>query len=380
MKAGIKRRRAKGKAWGEPPQGYLVEHKVVDGDPVTGRAIDPEATPIIEALFAELDTGATTGAVARRLNPAGYRTKRGHPFNARRVRAMAENDDYKGAGAYPLIIEPELWDRVNEKIRRADPASVQHARGGREPLADFMLRRLVWCAGCGEPAYSIVHHGKRLYRCKAALRYTGTCEAPPIPADLVGARPRPPRVVPGSKHRDVDRGAHGGTVRRAGGAPERCGRQAAPPGAPRCSTREAVGRDRGPRHHQPGRLRADRAHRETAERKSLQRDIDDAEAVLAEWTAKINADGVLDWYARIRDLVGGRIAKADGVAEINAALHDSLMGVWLAYDGETLTADIKVKTERPARVRPPRGRAVRDDALPGGVDRDAQAGPPRRVH
>ena len=80
-----------------------------------------------------------------------------------------------------------------------------------------------------------------------------------------------------------------------------------------------------------------------AERKSLQRDIDDAEAVLAEWTAKINADGVLDWYARIRDLVGGRIAKADGVAEINAALHDSLMGVWLAYDGETLTADIKVR-------------------------------------
>ena len=93
MKAGIKRRRAKGKAWGEPPQGYLVEHQVVDGDPVTGRAIDPEATPIIEALFAELDTGATTGAVARKLNRAGYRTKRGHPFNARRVRAMAENDD-----------------------------------------------------------------------------------------------------------------------------------------------------------------------------------------------------------------------------------------------------------------------------------------------
>jgi hypothetical protein len=31
------------------------------------------------------------------------------------------------------------------------------------------------------------------------------------------------------------------------------------------------------------------------------------------------------------------------VAEINAALHDSLLGVWLGYDGMTLTADIKVR-------------------------------------
>ena len=102
VKAGIKRRRAKGKAWGECPQGYEIEHQVVNGEPLTGRVIDPEAVPIIEALFAELDTGATTGAVARKLNRAGWRAKRDQPFTARRVRAMAENDDYKGAGAYPL--------------------------------------------------------------------------------------------------------------------------------------------------------------------------------------------------------------------------------------------------------------------------------------
>ena len=185
VKNGINARRALGKPWGEPPQGYIVEHKVVDGEHNTGRAIDPDAVPIIEALFAELDTGATTGEVARKLNRAGYRTKRGQPFTARRVRAMAENDDYKGAGPYPPIIDPELWDGVNEKIRRADPASVSHGRGGREPKADFPLRRLAFCSECGEPVYSIVHHGKRLYRCKASLRYTGCCEAPPIPADLV---------------------------------------------------------------------------------------------------------------------------------------------------------------------------------------------------
>ena len=35
--------------------------------------------------------------------------------------------------------------------------------------------------------------------------------------------------------------------------------------------------------------------------------------------------------------------KAEGIAEINAALRDSLIGVWLAYDGDTLTADIRVR-------------------------------------
>ena len=378
VKAGIKRRRAKGKAWGEPPQGYTVEHEIVDGEAVTGRAVDPQAVPIIEALFLELDTGATTGAVARKLNRAGYRTKRGQLFTARRVRAMAENDDYKGAGPYPPIIDPELWDRVNEKIRRTDPASVQHGRGGREPLADFMLRRLVWCSDCGEPAYSIVHHGTRLYRCKASLRYTGTCEAPPIPADVVEDQ-----VL---NHFELFIGEDLETWIGERIA-ERSGEQVALQSAVDAYRRDLEHLDA----RRDQRIAEIEAHgitspiafevieRIDSERESRQRDIDDAEAVLAEWTAKISADGVLDWYARIRDLVQGRLAKAEGVAEMNAALHDSLLGVWLAYDGETLTADIKVRPSGMPEYDMARGRAVRDDGLAGGRDRDAQADPPRRV-
>jgi hypothetical protein len=60
-------------------------------------------------------------------------------------------------------------------------------------------------------------------------------------------------------------------------------------------------------------------------------------------TAELSADAVLDWYGRMRDLVTGSMARADGVAEINAALHDSLMGVWMAYDGETLRADVRIR-------------------------------------
>lgn len=345
VKRAITRERAKGKPWGEPPQGYRVEHKVIDGEPVTGRAVDPEAMPIIEALFAELDTGATTGEVARKLNRAGYRTKRGQAFTARRVRAMAENADYKGTGPHPLIIDPELWDRVNEKIRRDDPASLSHGRGGRESPGDFMLRRLAFCH-CGQPCYSLTRHDVRIYVCKSVARYTGTCDAKAIPADLVEGH-----VL---NHLELFLGEDLETW---------IGERMAERSGERTALEKAVDEEKTRRsglERQRAKLMAEYERLALADdplaRYALEpvarldadieaegQRIGDAEAQLAEWTAKINADGVLDWYTRIRDLVRGRIAKAEGIAEINAALHDSLMGVWLAYDGETLTADIKVR-------------------------------------
>ena len=198
VRAGIKRRRAKGKAWGEPPQGYVVEHKIVDGEPVTGRAIDPEAAPIIEMLFAELDAGGSTGDVARKLNRAGHRTKGGYDFTARRVRFMAENRDYMGVGPYPVLIDSELWERVNDKIRRDDPAALQLAKGGRRPKADFMLRRLAFCAECGQPVYAIVETRRPplLLPSPSALHRHLLRPADPRRSGR-GEGPQPPRTVPG---------------------------------------------------------------------------------------------------------------------------------------------------------------------------------------
>ena len=99
VKAGIKRRRAKGEAWGEPPLGYRIARKIVDGEVVTSRSPCAWTLGIVEAIFESLDQGLSTGDVARRLNRAGHRTRRGNPFTARRVRAIAENPDYTGSGA-----------------------------------------------------------------------------------------------------------------------------------------------------------------------------------------------------------------------------------------------------------------------------------------
>jgi hypothetical protein len=68
--------------------------------------------------------------------------------------------------------------------------------------------------------------------------------------------------------------------------------------------------------------------------------IRDAEAQLQEWTAGVNPNAAINFYAGIVDVVQGRIARASGIKEVNAALHDVLTGVWLSYDGQVLTADV----------------------------------------
>jgi DNA invertase Pin-like site-specific DNA recombinase len=341
VKAGIDRRRAKGKAWGEAPLGYRVQRRIGDDDDViTTRIIDPQGSQIIEALFSELDMGASTGAVARKLNRAGHRTRRGNAFTARRVRAMASNRDYLGDGPYPRIIDPALFERVNDKLHRADPAAVQNARGGRQPKADFMLRRLCWCAECGQPVYAIVHHGKRLYRCKASLQYTGTCSSLPIPAEL-------------AEQRILDHlGLFVGHVEDWIGErlAERSDEQQALQSALDARRRELSSLD-AQREKRMAEMTTigitpvglEVIERIDSERAGRQRDIEEAEAVLSEWTARLSADSALDFYNRIVDVVQGRVARAQGMAEINAVLHDTLLGVWLGFDGRTMTADIKVR-------------------------------------
>ena len=61
------------------------------------------------------------------------------------------------------------------------------------------------------------------------------------------------------------------------------------------------------------------------------------------WSGTLAADQVLDYYNRLVDLVNGNLTRARGVVEISAALHDSLVGVWLGYDGDTLSAEIQLR-------------------------------------
>jgi DNA invertase Pin-like site-specific DNA recombinase len=72
VKAGIERSRAKGKPWGALI-GYTIDKQIVNGDVVAKRVIEPSESKIVQTIFNMLDRGATTGAVARKLNQAGHR-------------------------------------------------------------------------------------------------------------------------------------------------------------------------------------------------------------------------------------------------------------------------------------------------------------------
>jgi site-specific DNA recombinase len=354
VKAGIKRHQAKGKAWGEVALGYKIKRTVVDDSVISERVIDPESEPVVQAIFTALDESVPAGTVARKLNALGHRTRRGNEFTARTVLHIARNADYTGSGPYPKIIEPDVWQRVNAKVARPDAAAVQSRKGGRRPLADFMLRRLAFCLDCGRPMYAMTRRsgGKRTgplfrtYQCQGRCGSRGTCNAPAVPADLAEQR-----VL---EHLDLFVGGDlsGFIAERLA---ERAGERTALQNALDAEkARLAVLDGQRTKHMDEyhrlvqaddplARYALEPVAKLDAERERQIEAIGGAEAMLAEWTGEANVDGALDFYNGVRDLVQGRIAKAEGVAEINAALHDSLTGVWLRFDGERLTAEFKLR-------------------------------------
>ena len=204
-----------------------------------------------------------------------------------------------------------------------------------------MLRRLAFCGheGCGEPLYSVVRHGKRIYACKAQMRATGTCDARPIPADIAEQQ-----VL---DHLSLFVGDLQGWI----------GEQL----AQRTDERDELEHALEARGRALASLDALRERRmaeltevgitaiglEVIERIDADRDgaataVEDIEARLGEWTAP-TTDTVLAYYERLIEFIRGKVAKADGTAAINAALHDALVGVWMSYDGADLHAEVRVR-------------------------------------
>jgi DNA invertase Pin-like site-specific DNA recombinase len=130
---GLRQRKEAGKPMGPIPLGYKVEVTVDSDRATTSRVIDPETMPTIERIFGMVETGATFGAVARRLNAEGIPSARGRTWVSRTVRGLVFNAAYKGAKGYPPIVDPERYDRIFAGLRRLDPVATQKRNGGRKP-------------------------------------------------------------------------------------------------------------------------------------------------------------------------------------------------------------------------------------------------------
>ncbi|HEY8810526.1 MAG TPA: recombinase family protein, partial [Solirubrobacterales bacterium] len=131
---------------GPVPDGFLALPRA-EGEP-RRYAPDPERAPIFERMgeLADPQAGALAPAnVARRLNAEGYLTKKGRPWDRRRVQDALTNPFYAGMVArgrstpgapvetapasHPAIIDPERFARIQGGFADRDRAAGSNRRG-----------------------------------------------------------------------------------------------------------------------------------------------------------------------------------------------------------------------------------------------------------
>ena len=103
-----------------------------------GVAVERDSKTLAARLFREL---ALDPRPPLEDDQQGITTKRGKQWTAKRVRDTVENDVYVGDKGYPKLIERDRWQRIQDGLKRMDPAAVHRRKGGRSPAHDsFILR------------------------------------------------------------------------------------------------------------------------------------------------------------------------------------------------------------------------------------------------
>ncbi len=340
VRDGLKRRKERGAPVGPVPLGYKSEVvEVIDGKAVTRRVIDPSTRPVVERIFDMVEAGSTYGDVMRQLNGEGVTGRRGKPWQNRTVWGIVNQRAYVGEKGYPQIIDPDRFERIHASFNRLDPVQVAKRQGGRKPLDDsFFLRGVVFCSSCGGTLWTRRQAVGRVYICRNRRQGTGLCQASAIPAELIESH-----VL---RHLDTFIGSVEDWI--AGRVAERDSEH---------GVREAnLERDRGrlkaldrqrERHLTDYRKRVDEGattagialeevERIDRQRAEQEQRIAEAEAVVSEWSGPPDVDAALDFYNGLVELVQGRIAQAEGAADLNQALRQVLAGLWVELEDDHL--------------------------------------------
>ena len=346
VRDGLRRRKERGAPVGPLPLGYTVEREVIDTAVITRRVVEPTTAQTVHRIFGLVEEGSTFGDVARALNADGVVGRRGKPWVSRTVRTIVHNDAYAGRKGYPLIIEPERYDRIVAGLRRLDPAAVQWRKGGRKPSDDsYVLRGVSFCRRCGGALYTRRQAVGRVYVCANRRQGTGLCHADPIPATLIeGHVLGHLDVFVGDvadwiaellDRRSSDQAGHAATVDRERAALADLDR-----------TREqlmAEYRRQVAAGHRTAHLALEEVERIDSERKTQRHVVEKAEAVASEWQGQLDVDGALDFYTELVALVRGKVNAATGAAELNAALSTVLVGMWAEVEDGRLVADFRLR-------------------------------------
>ena len=346
VKAGLKRRAANGAPIGGLAFGYGSEPVMVDGKPVTkGDRIVTEWLPdsktrlVLEDVWQMVEQGLSCGQIARTLNARGLRTQRGKAWRPVTVRQVVRNDVYLGQRGYPKLIDQARWDRLQELVDPKTPAGAQRRQGGRPYVFhSYLLKDLAFCSRCGAPIR--IRTDKGLYVCRNKRTGTGLCDARSIPTRIADEH------VLRHLHWFIGSVEDWITERVQERSTELQARE------------KTLARERG----RLGELERQRQARmgeleevgitalgleviEGIDRKieAQQRKIGEAEAMTAEWQGPPDVNAALDYYSKLVDAIRGKVAGADGVEAVNAALTTVVAGLWISYDGKRLEASFALR-------------------------------------
>lgn len=163
VRRGMQEKFSRGGVVSQPPYGYRM------GDNVF--VIQPDEAEIVRKIYHDFLDGAGRREIAVELNDLGVTTKRGSPFDNRRVEYILSNPVYTGMlrrskngrqvsgdpfnqredmqiipGNHEPIIDRETFDAVQKRLKEAKRLYVKHAHTEGMP---FMLKGVLRCSSCG---------------------------------------------------------------------------------------------------------------------------------------------------------------------------------------------------------------------------------------
>ena len=152
---------------GTLPIGYMVDKE-------QQFQIDPVTAPVVLEVFTDYSEGATMQQLVNMLNERGIRTVRGTKITLNIMAHLLKNRRYIGEYSYrdvvmpdgiPAIIPKELFDRVQERMRKNKKAPARH-----KAEDDYILTTKLHCGKCGrymvgESGTSHTGNVHRYYRC-----------------------------------------------------------------------------------------------------------------------------------------------------------------------------------------------------------------------
>ena len=137
------------------PLGYKIEdHKLV---------VDPITAKIVHEAFELYADGWALRDIADEFNRRGYKSARGAAFNGNSFCVMFRSKKYLGVYRYkdmeipngmPAIIEPELFEKVNNRL-----LSNAHAPARNKAKVDYLLSGKIFCGHCGTRPTERLHRG-----------------------------------------------------------------------------------------------------------------------------------------------------------------------------------------------------------------------------